>query len=161
MVPFKCFSGTNRKHLDYRTVPTLADEIPKTVVIHIGSKDITETKIKQINLDDLAQKIIDIGLNCRSYGVRNIAVSSILVRCSIRLNHIILKVNNILKVLCGTNGFNFIYNDKIGGEMVWKDGFHLTIDGTAMVADNFTKYLNINLGIYFNVNSNFNNGFLD
>ena len=66
MVPFKCFSGTNRKHLDYRTVPTLADEIPKTVVIHIGSKDITETKIKQINLDDLAQKIIDIGLNCRS-----------------------------------------------------------------------------------------------
>ena len=161
MVPFKCFSGTNRKHLDYRTVPTLADEIPKTVVIHIGSKDITETKIKQINLDDLAQKIIDIGLNCRSYGVRNIAVSSILVRCSIRLNHIILKVNNILKVLCGTNGFNFIYNDEIGGEMVWKDGLHLTIDGTAMVADNFTKYLNINLGIYFNVNSNFNNGFLD
>ena len=161
MVPFKCFSGTNRKHLDYRTVPTLADEIPKTVVIHIGSKDITETKIKQMNLDDLAQKIIDIGLNCRSYGVRNIAVSSILVRCSIRLNHIILKVNNILKVLCGTNGFNFIYNDEIGGEMVWKDGLHLTIDGTAMVADNFTKYLNINLGIYFNVNSNFNNGFLD
>ena len=67
----------------------------------------------------------------------------------------------MLKVFGGTNGFNFIYNDEIGGEMVWKDGLHLTIDGTAMVADNFTKYLNINLGMYFNVNSNFNNGFLD
>ena len=161
MVPFKCFIGTNTKHLDYRIVPTLADEIPKIVVIHIDSKDITESKIKQINLDDLAQKIIDIGLKCRSYGVRNIAISSILVRSSIRLNQIILKVNNILKVLCATNGLNFICNDEIGREMVWKDGLHLTNDGTAMLADNFTKYLNINLGIDFNVNNNFNNDFLD
>ena len=30
-----------------------------------------------------------------------------------------------------------------------------------MLADNFTKYLNINLGIDFNVNSNFDNDFLD
>ena len=129
--------------------------------MHFGSKGITESNIKQINLDDLAQKIIDIGLKCRSYGVRNIAVSWILLRSSIRLNQIILKVNNILKVLCATNGLNFICNDEIGREMVWKDGLHLTNDGTAMLADNFTKYLNINLGIDFNVNSNFNNDFLD
>ena len=45
--------------------------------------------------------------------------------------------------------------------MVWKDAFHLTIDGTAMLADNFMKYLDINLGIDFNVNSNFNSDFLD
>ena len=30
-----------------------------------------------------------------------------------------------------------------------------------MLADNFTKYLDINLGINFNVNSNFNSDFLD
>ena len=161
MVSFKCFSGANTKQLNYYIVPTLVDETPQTVVIHIGSNDITESKIKQINLDDLAQKIIDIGLKCRSYGVRNIAISSILVRSSIRLNQIILKVNNILKVLCATNGLNFICNDEIGREMVWKDGLHLTNDGTAMLADNFTKYLNINLGIDFNVNNNFNNDFLD
>ena len=85
--------------------------------MHIGSKDITENKYKMINLNDLGQKIIDIGLKCKSYGVRNIAISSILVRKSIRLN-LISKVNNILKVLCATNGFNFICNDKIGKEMV-------------------------------------------
>ena len=145
---------------DYYRIPTLVDETPQAVVIHIVSNDITESKIKQINLDDLAEKIIDIGLKCRSYGVRNIAISSILVRSSIRLNQIILKVNNILKVLCATNGLNFICNDEIGREMVWKDGLHLTNDGTAMLADNFTKYLNINLGIDFNVNNNFND-FLD
>ena len=161
MVSFKCFSFANTKQLDCYIVPALVDETPQTFVIHIGSNDITESKIKQINLDYLAQKIIDIGLKCRSYGVRNIAISSILVRSSIRLNQIILKVNNILKVLCATNGLNFICNDEIGREMVWKDGLHLTNDGTAMLADNFTKYLNINLGIDFNVNNNFNNDFLD
>ena len=79
-----------------------------------------------------------------------------------------LKVNNILKVLCATNSFNFICNDKIGRKMVWKDGLHLTNDGTAdnlavnfMLADNFTKHLNINLSTDFKVNSNFNNDFLD
>ena len=133
----------------------------QTVVIHIGSNDITEGKIKQINLEDLTQKIIDTGLKCRSYGVCNIAISSILVRSSIRLNQVISNVSNILKVLCATNGVNFICNDEIGREMVWKDGLHLTNDGTAMLDDNFTKYLNFNLGIDFNVNSNFNNDLLD
>ena len=109
----------------------------------------------------MTQKTIDIGLKCRSYGVRNIAISSIQVRSSIRLNQIILKVNNIPKVLCATNGLNFICNDEIGREMVWKDVLHLTNDGTAMLADNFTKYLNINIGVDFNVNNNFNNDFLD
>ena len=52
MAFFKCFSGANTKQL------TLVDETPQTVVIHIGSNDIMESKIKQINFDDLAQKII-------------------------------------------------------------------------------------------------------
>ena len=118
MVSFKCFSGANTKQLDYYVVPTLVDETPQTVVIHIGSNDITEGKIKQINLDDLTQKIIDTGLKCRSDGVYNIAISSILVRSSIRLNQVISNVSNILKVLCATNGVNFICNDEIGREMV-------------------------------------------
>ena len=66
MVYFKCFSGANTKQLDYYIVPTLVDETPQTIVIYTGSNDITERKIKQINLDDLAQKIVDIGLKCRS-----------------------------------------------------------------------------------------------
>ena len=49
MVSFKCFSCANTKKLDYCVVPTLVDETPQTVVIHIGSNDITESKIKQIN----------------------------------------------------------------------------------------------------------------
>ena len=52
-------------------------------------------------------------------------------------------------------------NDEIGREMSWKDGLRLTNDENAMLSDNLTEYLNINLGIDFNVNSNFDNDFLD
>ena len=128
MVSFNCFSGANTKQLDYYVVATLVDETPQTVVMHIGSNNITESTIRQINLDDLAQKIIDIGLKCRSYRVRYIAISSILVRSNIRLNQVISKANDILKVLCATNGFNFMCNDEIGTKMVWKDGLHLMIE---------------------------------
>ena len=100
-------------------------------------------------------------MKCRSNEVRNIAISSILVRSSIRLNQVISKVNNILKVLCATNIFNFMCNDEIGRKMSWKDGLHLTNDENAMLSDNFTEYLTINLGIDFNVNSNFDNDLLD
>ena len=128
MVSFNCFSGANTKQLDYYVVATLVDETPQTVVMHIGSNNITESTIRQINLDDLAQKIIDIGLKCRCYRVRYIATSSILVRSNIHLNQVISKANNILKVLCATNGFNFMCNDEIGTKMVWKDGLHLMIE---------------------------------
>ena len=84
-----------------------------------------------------------------------------MVRSSIRLNQVISKVNDTLKVLYATNGFNFLCNDEIGKEMVWKDRLYLTNDGAAMLADNFTEYLNINMDIDFNPNSNFNKDFLD
>ena len=66
IVSFKCFSGATMHQLDYYVVPTLLDGTPKIVVIDIGSNDITGSKIKQINLDDLVQRIINIVLKCRS-----------------------------------------------------------------------------------------------
>ena len=80
---FKCFSGANTKQLNYYIVPTLVDETPQTIVIHIGSNDITKTNYKTMNVQDLAIRITDIGLKCKSYGVSRIAISSILPRrCS-------------------------------------------------------------------------------
>ena len=52
-------------------------------------------------------------------------------------------------------------NDEISWEMVLKFGLYRTNDRTEMLSENFTKYLNINLTTDFNVNSNFNNDFLD
>ena len=59
---FKCFSGANTKQLNCYIVPTLVDETPQTLVIHISSNDITKMNYKTMKLQDVAQRIIDIGL---------------------------------------------------------------------------------------------------
>ena len=77
------------------------------------------------------------------------------------MNQVTSKVIWTLKVLCVTNVFNFKCNDDFRAQMFWKDGLYLTNDGTAILADNFTKYFNINIEIDFNTNSNLNNNYLD
>ena len=99
-VYFKCFSGSNTKQLNYYANPTLVDEQPNTVIVHIGSNDITKFNYSKVDVEDLAQRIIDVGKNCKSYGVNNIAISSILVRKIHEVNEVIKKVNNLLKTLC-------------------------------------------------------------
>ena len=51
---------------DY-VVRTSVDETPRAVVIHVSSNDITKMNYKTINVQDLAQGIIDTGLKCKSY----------------------------------------------------------------------------------------------
>ena len=65
--------------------PTLVF-LPDNVVIHNGSNDITKFNYNNDNVEELAGTIINFGLECRSYGVSNIAVSSILKRNSLNIN---------------------------------------------------------------------------
>ena len=44
-----------------------------------------------------------------------------------------------------SNGFHYIINEMIDQRMLWKDGIHLTDDGTKILAANILNYLNINL----------------
>ena len=68
------FTSANTEKLNYYIVRILVDETPQTVVIHVGSNDITKINYKTMNIQDLAQGIIDVGLNCKSYGVSRIAI---------------------------------------------------------------------------------------
>ena len=77
---FKCFSGSNTKQLNYYLNPILVDEQPNTVIVHIGSRDINRFNYSKADVEDLIQRIIDTGKKCKSYGVNNIAISSILVQ---------------------------------------------------------------------------------
>ena len=79
-VYFKCFSGSNTKQLNYYANPALVDEQPNTVIVHIGSNDIDKFNYSKVDVEDLAQRTIDVGKKCKSYGVTNIAISSILIR---------------------------------------------------------------------------------
>ena len=83
-----------------------------------------------------------IGLECRYYGVESIAISSVLVRNDNNLNKLIRGVNISLKHLCKVYGFDFICNDRIGKDLLWRDGLHLTDEGTSSLAIIFLNFLN-------------------
>ena len=117
------FLWCGTKQLSYYIVPTLVDETPQTIVIHIGSNDIAKITM---NVQNLAQGII----KCKSYGVSRIVVSPILTINSAQLNQVIGKVNHPLKSLFVTNGFHYISDEMIDHRMLWKDGIYLTDDGT-------------------------------
>ena len=135
-VYFKCFIGSNTKQLNYYANPTLVDEQPNTAIVHIGSNDIDKFNYSKVDVEDLAQRIIDIGKKCKSYGVNNIAISSISVRKNDEVNEVIKKVNNLLRTLCLEQSFTFVGNCAIAREMLWRDDLHLTNEGTNMLSKN-------------------------
>ena len=114
------------------------------MVIHIGSNDITKFNYNNVTAEELVHRIINIGFKCRCYGVSNIAVSSILKRSSFNINQVIYQVNNILKRLCRINDFSYICNDLVNENYLWKDGLHLTNEGSSLLLNNFINYLNGN-----------------
>ena len=60
-VYFKCFNGSNTKQLNYYANPTLFYEQPNTVTVHISSNDITKFNYSKVDVEDLAQRIINVG----------------------------------------------------------------------------------------------------
>ena len=100
-------------------IPVLVDEKSQTVVIHIGSNDITKFDYHDVDVNDLANRILSIGLNCKNCGVKSTAVSSVIVRNDNNLNKLTRGVNISRKLLCKVYGFDFISNDKIGKYLSW------------------------------------------
>ena len=86
-VILKCYRGANTNQFDYYVVPTLVDAKREIIILHIRSNDITKTNYDNANTVDLAQRIVSIAKKCRSFGVNNIAISSILIRKNVSINN--------------------------------------------------------------------------
>ena len=141
----KSFSGANTNQLDCYVVPVLIDEKPDNVIILIGSNDITKFNYNNGNAVVLAHRIINIGLKCRSYGVSNVAVLSILKRNSINsINQVIYQVSNILKHLYRINDFFCICHDVVNENYLWNNGPHLINEVSSLLLNSFINYLNGN-----------------
>ena len=104
--------------MNHYVIPVLVDKKPQTVFIHIGSNDITKLNYHDVEVNDLANRILQIRLKCRYYGIESIAFSSVLVRNDNILNKLIRGVNISLKHLCKVYGFDFIYNHRIGKDLL-------------------------------------------
>ena len=74
------------------------------MIINIGSNDTTKSDYNNENVEDLAKKIINIGVKCKAYKVSHTVISSILVRSDPKINQVI-KVNRLLQGLSKINNF--------------------------------------------------------
>ena len=64
----KSFSGATNNQFDYYLAPVLLDEKPGNAIIYIGSNHTTKFDYNKVNAEELAGKIINIDLKCRSNG---------------------------------------------------------------------------------------------
>ena len=104
--------------------------------------DITKFNYHDVDVNDLANRIVQIGLKCRYYGVESIAILSVFVRNDNNLNKLIRGVNISFKHLRKVYGFDFICNDRIGKHLLWRDDLHFTDAGTSFLAIKFLTFLN-------------------
>ena len=118
----KYFSGANTLDLEHYMKPSLKNNWPDAVVIHIGSNDVdfrnrrSETAVK-----DIAENFTKIALSCKEYGVSEVVVSSILPKRCIKLSRLIRQMNDILYDLCKTNNIYFLSNDNISRNFICDD----------------------------------------
>ena len=119
------FRRATSKILNYYIPPTLHEDHPDVVLLHIGSNDINNQTKDRINTKKLTGDIINISKSCIDLGVKETVISSILPKKNIALACLIRQVNDSLREQCVLNGFGFISNDNISRTHLWKDGIHL------------------------------------
>ena len=102
----------------------------------------TKFNYHDVDVNDLVNRILQTRLICRYYGVKSIAMLSVLVRNDNNLNKLIRKVNILLKRLSKLYGFDFMCNDRIGKDLLWRDDLHLTDEGTSFLSINFLNFFN-------------------
>ena len=77
---FNVFRSATSKRLNHCILPTLHEDQPDVVLLHIGSNDINNQTKDKIKTEKLAEDIINIGKSCIDLSVKKVAVSSILLK---------------------------------------------------------------------------------
>ena len=135
----RAFPGATARQLNHYVQPTLVDDKPDAILIHEGINDLLNNngkKLIDVEIEELAQEIIDIGLRCKETKVKNILISGITYSTKLDVNTI-RRLNDIVKVSCELNSFYYINNENVKKEHLWKDDIHLVNSGLVIIANNF------------------------
>jgi len=134
-------------------LPTLKKNTPDTAIIHIGVNDILQKGTSDGGLSanvitEVSQSIIKCGELCRSCGVNNICISSVLPFKGRRAKLTVNQINSNLAKLCEEMCFDFLLNDNIVFDnsksdnlLFHTDGLHLNDLGREVLIDNFSNYM--------------------
>ena len=90
----------------------------------------------------MVKSIINIGKTCKNQGIKDILISSISVKQSIKLGKITVQVNEFLLSLSKENGFYFVPHQGIARKHISHGRVHLSSDGSHMFANNLFDFIN-------------------
>ena len=121
------FPGATTKRLLHYSLPTLKEENPEVVIIHVGCNNLTTKKgeVLSVSVNEVADDIIKIGTACYENGVSKVFISSLVCSKNFNKEKLINEVNGILKEKCQTYGF--IHLQERSSEQMFKTGVYLSI----------------------------------
>ena len=129
---FSSFSGASINRLDHFITPTVEEDQPDIVIIYVGSNDITDNSMNNLDVKGISKRIIDIGKKCLLQYLSK----------EFKLRRIIRQVNDHRRDECRSTKFHFISNDNITNEYLWKDGLLLNNESTYIFASILVDSLN-------------------
>ena len=131
----KSFAGADTESMEHYVVPSKKYEID-LVILHFGTNDLRGDK----NAEDIAQGIINVGVEMKTK-TNEVMISSILPRRdNIDLDNKGVEVNKLLNTLCSVYNFNFVTNCNILKEdHLNKGGLHLNSSGTYALVNNLLR----------------------
>ena len=131
----KYFPGATPTEMAHHVIPSLLNDKPDVVVIHVGTNSLYNDDV-----DTIANDIFNLINICRNHGVNDVLVSGVVFR-----NQYLKKVrdlNNFLEANTSTYDFKFISNENITGMDIGKDNLHLNYTGIRKIAINIENCIN-------------------
>ena len=120
---FQHFAGATSKDLQCYVDATLQDTTCDAVIIYVGVNDILNNQSPD-QKTQLMYNLRKISAKRKSYGVKHVFVSGLLYTSKIKEN-LLVDINRMIKELCMSDGSEYIDNDNIPRDMLYKDGLYL------------------------------------
>ena len=136
----KSFPGGTSKELLYYVEPTLKNKKFDDALLHVGVNDQLNDE-SQDCVQNLLDNLKQIGLKCKSPGVKRVLISGIVVNNKLTSAYI-SSVNQRISNMCRDNLFVFIGNNNTPTSSLFRDGLHLLEVRKRILANNFTDNLN-------------------
>ena len=136
----KSFPGGTSNELLYYVEPTLQNKNFDDALLHVGVNDLLNDE-SQDSVQNLLDNLRQIGLKCKSAGVKRVLISGIVVNNKLTSAYI-SSVNQRISNMCRDNSFVFIDNNNILTSSLFRDGLHLLEVGKRILANNFIDNLN-------------------
>ena len=132
----KSFPGAKTAHMEHLVKPTMNEESPKHLILHVGTNDLNLNKTPR----DIANSIIDTAVKTVKNSRTTLSISGIVTRDD-TLKHQVRQVNNFLRNLCAERNIGFLCHDNIQSNHLNGSRLHLNKQGTKNMIRNFAVHI--------------------